>query len=272
MSERNNKISFPTSTQKDLSMASICAPTATTTVTKTIPNNGLLCPPDIKPRKYSLPLINPNQISPNDYLESCQLRKSFPSTILDSLDLPSQKRRLSQVGIAVSNRLSTTIGVKLLLSHNHIVKESKCLCSRFIRLKLRKRGLVHKRLNLHRLKSLCNIRVDSRTSLVANELKYLVNELERSYPKLFSSVLNNITTNSFKSVNEIQSILQLISQELFRNDITWARIAALYAITGALAVDSVQVGHPEYIMPIIDTFTAFIDRDIAGWIAQQGGW
>ena len=231
-------------------------------------NGSLLCPPDIKPRKHSLPLINTNQISPNEYMESYSRdgRKSFPSTILDSLDLSLQKHRLSQVGIAVSQHLSSTIGLRLISSHNQIVNQSKCLCSRFIRLKLKKRGLVHKRLNLQKLKSLCNIRVDSNTSLVANELKCLITELERSHPKLYSSVINNLSSQSFKSVNEIQSILQLMSQELFRNDITWARIAALFAITGAMAVDSVQMGRPEYIIPIIESFTAFVDRDIAGLI------
>ncbi|XP_054159346.1 bcl-2-related ovarian killer protein homolog A-like [Oppia nitens] len=204
-------------------------------------------------------------------MESCEPRKSFQSTILDSLDLTTHKKRLSQVGIAVSHHLTSTIGLKP--SHSNIVKESKCLCSRFIRFKLRKSGIIdNKRFNLQKLRNLCNITVDSRTSLVANQLKCLVLELETNYPKLYNSVLNNITSHPLKSVNEIQSILQIISQELFRNDITWARIAALFAITGALAVDCVQVGHPEYILPIIDTFTAFVDRDIAGWIAQQGGW
>lgn len=240
----------------------------TPTLQKSPTNGSLLCPPEVKTRKHSLPLIVPNQLSPNQYLEnySRDVRKSFPSTILESLDLKSQRHRLSQVGIAVSQHLSSTIGLKLYSGHKHIVKQSECLCSRVIRYKLKKKGLVHKRLNLQRIKSMCNIRVDSDTHSVAIQLNYLIQELERTYPKLFSSVVNNISSHSFKTVTEYQSVLQLISQELFRNDITWARIAALYAITGALAVDSVQSGHPEHIIPIIDTLTAFVDRDIAGLI------
>lgn len=235
-------------------------------------NTSLLAVPEVKLRKHSLPLINTNQLSPSKYLESNIPRKSTPSTLLDGFDFITHGKRLSQVGIAVGHHLSTTMGWKLLANHSDIVKQSKCLCARYIRFKLRKCGLVNKRMNLQRLKSMCNITLDATTGQVAIELRYLILELERSYPKLYSSVLKNISSQSLKSVNGVQSVIQLISQELFRNDITWARIAALYAIAGALAVDCVQIGRPEYIMPIIDSISSFIDRDIAGWLANQGGW
>ena len=265
MSEENQLIR----TRINSFSSSLSNESATTSMAQKSSTNGsLLCPPEIKHRKHSLPLIVPNQISPNQYLEtySRDVRKSFPSSILESLDITTQKHRLSQVGIAVSQHLSSTIGLKLYSGHKQIVKQSECLCSRIIRNKLKKKGLVHKRINLQRIKSMCSLRVDSDTNLVAIQLNYLIQELERTYPKLFGSVVNNIRSHSFKTINEYQSVLQVISQELFRNDITWARIAALYAITGALAVDSVQSGHPEYIIPIIDTLTAFVDRDIAGLI------
>jgi hypothetical protein len=248
-----------------LSPSSKQSTTITMTPTSNQINGSLLAPPVIKPRKYSLPLICPNQLSPNDYLESStrELRRSQPSTFLDSLDFNSQKKRLSNVGIAVSHHLSATIGWKLLASHKDIVNQSKCLCSRFIRFKLRECG--HKRINLQKIKSLCNITLDSTTSQVAVELKYLILELERSYPKLYTSVFNNINSQSLKSASGVQTVLQTMAQELFRNDITWPRIAAFFAVAGALSVDCVRIGHPEYIMSIIETFTTFIDRDIAGY-------
>ena len=242
------------------------------------PNLQLLNPPSINRRKYSLPVIYPRQ-SPTEYLEEkIQLLKenrssSSASNILDTISLGSRgSKRLSQVGIAVSHHLSQTIGWKSLASHQEVVEQAKCLCARFIRFKLRKDLLIQKRLNLQKLKSFCNLTLDPITNQVAVELKFLTIELERSYPKIYSSVINNLNIQTFPSVNSVQSILQLISQELFRNDISWARIAALYTIVGALAVDCVQIGHPEYIMNIIETFTSFVDRDLASWIIQQGGW
>ena len=243
------------------------------------PNLQLLNPPSINRRKYSLPVIYPNRQTPTEYLEEkIQLLKenrssSSASNILDTISLGSRgSKRLSQVGIAVSHHLSQTIGWKVLASHQQVVEQAKCLCARFIRFKLRKDLLIQKRLNLQKLKSFCNLTLDPMTNQVAVELKFLTVELERSYPNIYSSVIQNLNIQTFPSANSVQSILQLIAQELFRNDISWARIAALYTIVGALAVDCVQIGHSEYIMNIIETFTSFVDRDLASWIIQQGGW
>jgi BCL2-related ovarian killer protein len=96
--------------------------------------------------------------------------------------------------------------------------------------------------------------------------------LEHHYPKIFSSVLGNLKNLTLPSVQSVQNVLQTIAQELFRHDITWARIAAFYAAVGALAVDCVRIGHAEYITSLIETFATFVDRDLASWIAQQGGW
>ena len=131
----------------------------------------------------------------------------------------------------------------------------------------------------------------------------------------------------------MQTIFQCVARELFRNDISWGRIAALYSLSGGLAIDCVkvrpsfnlifdgivfptsmfichqrrsptsifvlitssatrtdsigsifghkrlmrrtclrQLGHPEYIMTIVNALALFVERDLAQWIAQQGGW
>ncbi|RWS03254.1 uncharacterized protein B4U79_11942, partial [Dinothrombium tinctorium] len=237
-------------------------------------NGNLLTPPLSKQqqRKLSLPVIYP-RVSPSQYLEAVtnsQVNSQSYPHIFDA-----GKKRLSAVGIAVSNHLQSTIGWKKSPSHELIVEDAKCLCAICFRLKLRKCGIVHKKLGLQRLRSMGAIGTrNSQIAEIAVEFGNIIRELERSYPKLYSSVLSNTgnSTKMFSSLSTVQHVLQIIAQELFRNEITWERIAAYYAIAGALAVDCIKTGHSDYLLGLIDALSGFIERDLVVWIAQQGGW
>ena len=78
-----------------------------------------------------------------------------------------------------------------------------------------------------------------------------------------------MTITSEKSV---RNILSSVARELFKTDISWGKIVSLYAVAGGLAVDSVRQGHPEYLYGLVETMGLVVERDIATWMAQQGGW
>ena len=40
----------------------------------------------------------------------------------------------------------------------------------------------------------------------------------------------------------------------------------------AVAVDCVRQGHPEYLYGLVEAAGLVIERDVANWIANQGGW
>ncbi|RWS31374.1 uncharacterized protein B4U80_05945 [Leptotrombidium deliense] len=236
-------------------------------------NGTLLSPPSpsTRGRKLSLPVIYP-RVSPSQYLEDMTNSSSTKAQLFDA-----SRKRLSAVGIAVSNHLQTTIGWKPKTeSHELIVERAKCLCAIYFRFKLRKNGFMHKKLGLQRLRSMSAINANQSSTItqVGIELRYIIEELERGYPKLYQSVLSN-TGNSVKilsSLSSVQNVFEIMAQELFRNEITWERIGSYYAIAGALALDCVKAGHPDYVLGLIDSLTDFIERDIASWIASQGGW
>ncbi|RWS07468.1 uncharacterized protein B4U79_01655 [Dinothrombium tinctorium] len=156
-----------------------------------------------------------------------------------------------------------------------IVEYSKILCAVCVRVKLIKCGFVFYKRGLQRLRSIITIeKQKSKISEIAAQLKIIINELERHYPKIYSSVLSN-TGNQlkmFSSFTSVKIVLELIAQELFRYQVTWERIAAFYAITGALAVDCVKTGHSNYVLHLVDAAAFFIGTYAAKWISEQGGW
>ncbi|KFM74886.1 Bcl-2-related ovarian killer protein-like protein, partial [Stegodyphus mimosarum] len=206
------------------------------------PRPMTLAPPSMgRPRKYSLPVVIPRP--------SLSVYAAAAETTKEPI---SRRRKFSQVGQVVGHRLSTTIGWRSPISQQDVVNQAKSLCGRYL--------------------SVSNLACGSNTAEIANELRLLANELENSHPKLFQSVASNLGLHSFPSEAVVHNVFAAVAEEIFRNDVTWGRIVALFAMTGALAMDCVKTGHPEYVLGLVQRMGIFVESDLAPWICQQGGW
>ncbi|GFS79930.1 bcl-2-related ovarian killer protein homolog B [Nephila pilipes] len=180
-----------------------------------------------------------------------------------------RRRKLSQ---AVANRL---IGWRSSQTQQLVVEQAKSLCGKYLRAKLRNCALLHKKLGLQRLKSVSHLPSPTPWSSteVAMELRELGLEMERTHPELFQSVIENVGLYSLPSEGGVQNLLHALASELFREgQVTWGRIVALYAMAGALAVDCVKLGHPEFVLGLVQVVGNCVERDLGNWIVQQGGW
>lgn len=100
-------------------------------------NNEHLSPPAESKRKFSFPVT----------LHS--------SSLLGDVSTVSARRRLSNVGDAVSRKLSNTIGWKVPpIPTQDIVTQGKCLCGQYIRSRLKRSGVFNKKLGLQRIRSI----------------------------------------------------------------------------------------------------------------------
>ncbi|KAG8190676.1 hypothetical protein JTE90_001285 [Oedothorax gibbosus] len=228
------------------------------------PRPMTLAPPSLgRPRKCSLPVIIPRP-SLSVYANAAESTKDALSR--------RRKSNFSQVGQVLGHRLSTTVGWRSPVSQHDVVNQAKSLCGRYLRAKLRSCSAVHKKLGLQRLKSVSNLAGGSNTAEIANELRLLTNELETSHPKLFSSVASNIGLHSLPSEAAVHNVFEGVAEEMFRSSVTWGRVVALFAMTGALAMDCVKAGRPEYVLGLVQRMGILVERDLAPWICQQGGW
>ncbi|XP_064456699.1 bcl-2-related ovarian killer protein-like [Ornithodoros turicata] len=241
-------------------MATLAPPVANGTS-----SNNRLAVPNFhggRDRKYSLPSQLQRRPSLSGYAAAIETAKEN-----------ARRRKLSQVGQVVTHRLSTTIGWNVApVSTQEITEQAKSLCGRYLRAKLKSCGPLHRKLGLQRLKSVTNFAGGYLTNDVAHQLRMLCSELERTYPDLFQTVTGNVGLHALPTEAAAQNVLEAVARELFRNDITWGRIVALYSVSGGLAVDCVKLGHPEYVLGLVQALGLFVERDLAAWIGQQGGW
>merc|ERR1719412_2429392 len=184
---------------------------------------------------------------------------SFPATSpsLSSYqiihDTPDRRyRRFSNVSDAVSRKLSTTLGWRT-VSIGEVVTQAKSLCGQHIRAWLKRLpgGL-----------AVCDVFV---------QLEALSLELERKYPKLYTGVCRQM---GIAVVTEkiIAKNLSSMALHIFKKDISWFKVASFYNLVSSAAVDCVRQGHPEYLYGLVEAAGLVIERDVATWIANQGGW
>ncbi|XP_076322177.1 bcl-2-related ovarian killer protein homolog B-like isoform X2 [Tachypleus tridentatus] len=210
-----------------------------------------------RPRKLSLQVVFPKP-SLSGYAAATE-------NSLEAQLASVSRRKLSQV----THKLSTTIGWRAKVSHNDVVTQARNLCGRYLRYKLRSCGPVHRNLGLQRLIKISN---DLVLSGVGEQLLYLTGFLERQNPHLFRSVMDCVGVQSLDSETSVLNLFQAVSDEILRQGISWGRIVALYCVAGGLALDCVRLGHPEYVLNLVQGMGSVIEGDVAAWIVYQGGW
>ncbi|XP_053212379.1 uncharacterized protein LOC128395912 [Panonychus citri] len=194
---------------------------------------------------------------------------SSPDTIL----IESGKR-LSAVGLAFGQHLQT-MALKLSTNNQDIVNKTRILCARYVRTKLAKKGLLEKHSKqLNRLRSMSNIDFDPLLVDLMEAISDLIDEMDRRSSGLFDSAINRSGSNvSILSTSGRASMaLTIIFDEIFRDSISWPKIAAMFGVTGALAVDCASKGKQDYLTSLVDTVGKYTEGKVSRWIHSQGGW
>lgn len=101
----------------------------------------------------------------------------------------------------------------------------------------------------------------------------IIRELRELKPEFYGDTIYElIGIDKFSSIQTLLDIQMTLCQEMTRSEISWCRIAALFSLFGAMSLDCVRLGTPEHVGSILDGFIEFVERDLALWISQQGGW
>ncbi|XP_065163484.1 bcl-2-related ovarian killer protein homolog A-like isoform X2 [Atheta coriaria] len=216
-----------------------------------------------------------------------QLRKlSFPAALHANLlgiapyAKPNEenlhaKRRFSNVSDAVSRKLST-IGWRMpSVPPEEVIAQGRVLCGQYIRNRLKRSGIFSKKLGLYRLRSM----VGTSSALIVRDvfpgLIAAGTELERQYPKVYNNVARQASHTPggvLISEKAAAALLASIGHDLFKTEITWGKVVSIFAVAGALGVDCVCQGHPEYLHGLMEGMVEVLEDDLGDWIATNGGW
>ncbi|CAB0034736.1 unnamed protein product [Trichogramma brassicae] len=202
----------------------------------------------------------------------------------------SARRRLSNVGDAVSRKISCTIGWKS-SSIETIVQQGVALCKYYVRNRLKRSGLLTRKIGLRRTTSSKLVVESNHTAAAAAgnghsasmmwaahqmfpELAALGAELEKMYPELYERVGRQIGCVQFTSKQRVGDALGDIVRELMQRHggCNWSKIVAIYAVAGGLACDCVRQGNPDFLDAIYEAMENVIEEYIAPWILIRGGW
>lgn len=218
-----------------------------------------------------------------------QKRKfSFPASLHANLlglpgkdksgkDAKNSMRRFSNVGDVVSRKLSYTIGWKSLDNSppQEVILQGRMLCGQYIKSRLKRSGIFSKKVCFYRLRSVIGTPSGTVVKEVTPFLMAAGVELERMYPKLYTSISRKASGSPggvLVSDKTAAGLFAAIAQELLKYDITWGKVVSLFAVAGGLAVDCVCQGHPEYIHSLLESMTEVLEDNLADWVANHGGW
>ena len=95
--------------------------------------------------------------------------------------------------------------------------------------------------------------------------------LELRYPKLFSKVSAHLRI-TYGNEAVVWGAFNKFAKNLFISGTTWARIIALFAFAGGLAVDCVAHGRAIFLGRIGYWLAGFVGKHLAVWIKNHGGW
>ncbi|XP_064639266.1 bcl-2-related ovarian killer protein-like isoform X2 [Lineus longissimus] len=164
----------------------------------------------------------------------------------------TSKLQLGIVGLNLS-------GVEI-PSHEVIMEQSKDLCRDYVFGRLKRQGLTSKK-----------IIAPPEPTEVSEQIQMVGLELEKAYPDLYKGVSRQLNI-TMSTEDIVRRTFTQIAEYLFRGEPNWGKIVSLFAVAGAFAADCVQQGHPEYVNKIVDAFGNFVGKNVADWVAHQGGW
>lgn len=186
----------------------------------------------------------------------------------------SARRRFSNVSDVVSRKISHTIRWRTVSASVELtVSQGSSLCAQYIRNRLKRSGIFHRKLGLKRMRSVMLLPGGAVVGEVYPELISIGAELEKMHPNLFNRVARQIGCGNFSSEQSASEAIVDVSREMIRNgEMTWSKVIALYAIAGGIAVDCVRQGKPEFLPAIQRGMTDVLEEDLAVWIQANGGW
>ena len=72
--------------------------------------------------------------------------------------------------------------------------------------------------------------------------------------------------------NNAHGTFVTIVGELFRDDVRWGRVVALFAFAGCLAVQCVEKEMPVLVDQVVEWTAAYVDVHLTSWVQQHGNW
>lgn len=90
-------------------------------------------------------------------------------------------------------------------------------------------------------------------------------------PGLFDHLQDKLQVG-LQTKRSVCHALGSIQTLIFQDSITWSKIIALFAFTGALVVECISLGNCKYVVNIMYSVKQFMENELIDWISNNNGW
>ena len=90
-------------------------------------------------------------------------------------------------------------------------------------------------------------------------------------PGLFDNLQEKFQ-DGLRTKSSVCKVLSSMQALMFQDTITWAKIVALFAFTGALVVECILQGNCKYVVNIVYSVKQFMENELIVWITKNNGW
>lgn len=90
-------------------------------------------------------------------------------------------------------------------------------------------------------------------------------------PGLFDHLQDKLQ-DSLRTKSSVCNALSSMQALMFQDSISWAKIIALFAFTGALVVECILRGNCEFVVNIMYSVKQFMENELVAWITKNNGW
>ena len=109
---------------------------------------------------------------------------------------------------------------------------------------------------------------NARTDAVFDRLRELADAFEEHNPRAFEEMCAALRINAVT----VYANFVDVASDLFSDGIRWGRVVALYAFSGALAVECARRDLKDYVASVNKWASEFVDENLVEWIGANGGW
>jgi len=170
--------------------------------------------------------------------------------------------RLTRSGLYMKQRILSTVAST---SSLYAIKEHNAIERHTTTIQALQR-LLDKRNNIHNDNEALTIDDVSKVLICVGEY------LEMRHNGLYTDVLQQLNVRSVGET-DLHGLFTNVALEMFSGGIiTWAKIVALFAFAGGVAVDCVLAGSPMHVSRVKSWMSEFVQVQLMQWIKLQGGW
>nr|AEX93479.1 bok-1 [Schmidtea mediterranea] len=152
----------------------------------------------------------------------------------------------------------------------NIANSSRYICQVYISEKLKLRNIVSVKGEKF-LITVQNVPIYN-LQIIAKLLLKVGNELDRSYPDLYSDIPNQLGAGYYPNHELTRLAYLLFCEHLTKSGMNWVKMAAMLAMANGFVMDCIQRNEEEVIGTVIDSFSEFVSNNLTNWMHMQNGW